>query len=79
MAVLALILGGGFALQFMRKNKVDDDDEEDFEDDLEIESPPVADENNVTNRPALGVPCINWGGLDNGHRMKSEIRSGDIE
>ena len=74
MAVLALVIGGGFALQFMRKNK-DDNDEEDLERDLEIESPPM-NENNLTNKPSLGVPCINWGGLDNGHRMKSEISSG---
>ena len=70
--------------QFMRKNDREELDDDDDDDDLEIESIPIAAVNRNTNSnstttnyiPNFGVPCFNWGGLDNGHRMKGEIPVG---
>jgi len=82
MAVLALLVGGGFVFQFMRKNDIEELNEEDDEEeiDLEIGSIPIAEingnTNNTTFTPRFGVPCFNWGGLDNGHRLKGEIPVG---
>ena len=68
--------------QFMRKNDIEEFNEEDDDEeiDLEIESIPIAaingNFNSTTSTPKFGVPCFNWGGIDNGHRMKGEIPVG---
>ena len=71
MAVLALLIGGGFMFQFGRRNDREEfDDDDDI--DVDTDSLPIdgADDDGA---PAFGVPCFNWGGLDRGHRMKGEV------
>ena len=83
--MVALLVGGGFLVQFLRKNNIgdEDEDEDDF-DDYEDEDGDVeyqtSTPNETTGRggggasaPTLGVPCFNWSGQDNGCKMKSEI------
>ena len=69
--------------QFMRKNDIEDLDEEEEDEeeiDLEMESVPIAtvygNTSSNTSTPKFGVPCFNWGGLDNSHRIKGEIPVG---
>ena len=88
MAVLALLVGGGFMLQCVRKNEIEEiggegeEEEVDFDFDLEMDPAPIfaavngGNSNNSSYIPAFGVPCFNWGGLDKGHRLKGECRVG---
>ena len=82
MAALALVLSGGFMLQCMRKRDVFDDDsiindegtykhsddeistDKNYDDDDDVENM------NSTTFSALGVPCFNWDGCNNGHQMR---------
>jgi hypothetical protein len=74
MAVLALLVGGGFMFKCMKKNDKEEIDEvdEEIKFDSEIHSPPSSCDI-YPPPPAFGVPSHNWDGCDNGHRMRGEV------
>ncbi|MGK3759444.1 MAG: hypothetical protein ACI8RD_011761 [Bacillariaceae sp.] len=72
MAVLALVVSGGFMFQCMKKNDKEELDEvdEEIEFDSDIDSPPSSSH---IYPPAFGTPSHNWDGCDNGHRMRGGV------
>jgi hypothetical protein len=75
MTALALVLGGALLVQFLRKTNGGDgldDDDDDF--DLEIHTTvPDGSSGAAAPPPKFGVPSFNWGGHDNGLKMKGEV------
>ena len=72
-------MGGALLVQFLRKTNGSDgldDDDDDNDDDFDLETNAAAPDGSsgaaaAVAPPKFGVPSFNWGGHDNGLKMKA--------